>query len=268
MIPGSPAPARGDGRSPAFGQIDLVGVVEALTRAGSRSGGVSPRATRASVRCVLRGGRGERRQTPRPRMRHRRPAGGRLRPGVAQGLLGAGHRVDVTRPGGRGREVLRLRAKVGNLVSGDRVTGPSGSRRTGWRPGSGVAPERGIRVPGLRALIGGVRVAGIAVAVVVDGRLLIDRSGAVRGLEHVPGLRVKLTETLRPGDLGAERHLAPSAGAFARVVAWPRSLGGWTARGLIRVRTLRGWPWAIWSRRTTPHIPGHSPVVVQQVNDH
>ena len=179
----------------------------------------------------------------------------------------AGRTRSVKSPA-RGPRVPGMRGttEVGNLVArhrgrGRRVAGPSESRRTGWRPGSGSGTERGIGGRGLRAVIGGIRVAGIAVASVVYSRLPIDGSGVVPGLEHVPGRLVKLTETLRPGNLGTERHLAPSAGANAGVASWPRARLDWTARCLIRVRTLHGWPSAaIWSQRTTPHIPGHSPV--------
>src|SRR5260370_14601776 len=127
--------------------------------------------------------------------------------------------------------------------------------------GGGRAPglERGAGVRSLRTLIRGVRVT--RVPVVVRGRLLIRGTRAVSGLQHGPGFGVELPEAVRPGDLRAERRFLPSAGALVRVASWPWSVPDRTARGLIRMGTLRCWPSsAISSRRTAPHIPGHSPV--------
>jgi hypothetical protein len=82
-----------------------------------------------------------------------------------------------------------------------------------------LAAERGAGIRVFRAVVRGVRVTRIAIAVVVHGRLLIHRLGAVPGLKYLPGLLVELAETARPGNLGAERYLAPTAGVLLRVVS-------------------------------------------------
>jgi hypothetical protein len=53
-----------------------------------------------------------------------------------------------------------------------------------------VTLERGAGLRSPRTVIGGVRVTRISEAVVVHGRLLIDGTRAVGGLQHLPGFGV------------------------------------------------------------------------------
>ena len=150
-----------------------------------------------------------------------------------KGLLGAGHRPDLPAAGWR-REALRRVAgarvpgpgriaDLGDLIPGDAglgwpVAGSPGSPRcvvSGTTVRGAVESRAAVRSP--RAFVGRVRVTRISVAVVVDGRLGVGGTGAVGGLDHFPGLGVQLPETVRPGDLGSERRLPPSARAVVRV---------------------------------------------------
>ena len=135
--------------------------------------------------------------------------------------------------GSRGRSTRERRPRV----AGSRIPRqPAAPRRSGLaetavlaaEPGpvnscavnSWAAESRGaVRSP--RAFVGRVRVTRIPVAVIVHGRLLVDGIGAVGGLQYLPGLGVQLAETVRPGDLGSERRLLPSARAFVRIAPWP-----------------------------------------------
>ncbi len=155
-----------------------------------------------------------------------------------EGLLGAGHRPDLL-AAGRRRGALRLLAgarvpgpgriaDLGDLIPGDAglgwpVAGSPGSPRRRGVPGTtvrgAVRSRAAVRSP--RAFVGRVRVTRIPVAVVVDGRLGVGGTGAVGGLKHFPGLGVQLPETVRPGDLGSERRLPPSARAVVRIAPWP-----------------------------------------------
>jgi hypothetical protein len=191
----------------------------------------------------------------------------RLRASRGERLLGAGHRVDA------GRHVTLVAAQVGpgraavvrDLIPGHAaVAGAVGDRRAARCPRAPVVAQPGAAGgPAARPVVGGIGVARIPVVVygrcpvagpastcsatgvdvvigpAATGIDLVVGPAAVAGLQQTPGLRVQFTEAVGPGDVGTERHLAPSARDLVRLAASPRPVRARTAQGVILVGTLR-----------------------------